>query len=104
MVDHLLDARHAGEALDDDLGLRRVDEVDPERLVQQLGGHVVGRGRVLELLLEVLVRLLVVLEVELVDERRERVGRRAAPRRRPSAPRWPRRRCSPAAVETTVHR
>ena len=56
------------------LGLRRVDQVDPERLVQDLGRDVVGGGRALELLLEVLVRLLVVLEVELVDERRERVG------------------------------
>src|SRR5215218_1232973 len=69
LIDHLLDADHAGEALDEHRRLRWIDEVHPERLVQHLGRHVVGGRGARELLLEVLVRLLVVFEVELVDER-----------------------------------
>ena len=44
-------------------------EVDPERLRQDVGRHELGERRARELLLEVLVRLLVVLEVDLLDVR-----------------------------------
>jgi hypothetical protein len=54
-------------------GLRGVDHVHPVRLRQELGRDVVGLGAVGELDV-LLVRLVVVLELVLVDERRELRG------------------------------
>ena len=67
LVLHLLDARLALEGGGDDVVLRRVGELDPERLRQGVGGDVVGDRGVLELLLEPLVRLLLGLVVDRVD-------------------------------------
>ena len=62
-------------------GLDRVLEVDPEGLVQEVRRHVVGDRVALELLLEVLVRLLVVLEVDvlLMKLRQRRLSCSASP-------------------------
>ena len=54
-------------------------EVDPERLAEDVGGHQLRGGRALELVEEVRVRLLVVLELELLDVRREGRRPRAGP-------------------------
>jgi hypothetical protein len=65
LVLHLLDAGTGREGVRHDGELRRVLELDAERLRQRVGGDVLDQvGRVLELLAELLVRLLLRLVVD----------------------------------------